>query len=195
MITKGIPTHPHVKKAINIHIGDLYVTREPTQIQTVLGSCVAVCMYDLQAQVGGMNHILLPGSRARERDDDESARYGITAMEQLINELMKMGANRYRLRAKAFGGAHLLSSVPLDKGVGKKNIRVVTHFLEMEKIPLVSSDFGGFDTRIIHFCSATGEVLLKRRSSGLTEKIVQEETRKLQEVRDNISREMQVDLF
>jgi len=81
-----------MKKQINIHIGDYYASEEPVIITTLLGSCVAVCLFDGENRIGGMSHIFLPG-RAEWDRFDSSARYGINAMELLINKIMKLGGD------------------------------------------------------------------------------------------------------
>src|SRR5580658_1868975 len=89
----------------SIHIGEIFASREPAVVRTVLGSCIAVCLRDPVAGVGGMNHFLLPYGGHNEL---ASARYGIHAMELLINDCMKVGADRAKLEAKVFGGGHVL---------------------------------------------------------------------------------------
>jgi chemotaxis protein CheD len=149
------------KKRISIHIGGFHASREPTVIDTVLGSCVAVCLYDHVAPVGGMNHILLPG-KADLKQFDNVARYAINAMELLINRIMNLGGKRQHLVAKVFGGANVLSSISAENGMGTKNLEFVLDFLQMEAITVVSQDLGGYDTRKIYFHTDTSEVFLKR---------------------------------
>ncbi len=163
-----------MKQEITIHIGMLYASTEPTIIYTLLGSCVAVCLYDPVSRVGGMNHILLPGS-ADMRHFNSSARYGINAMELLINRIMAIGGNRKRLVAKAFGGAHVLPSISLENGVGRKNSEFILEFLEVERINLVSHDLGGYEARKIYFHTDTGEVLLKRIPTSHSSSVAIEE--------------------
>lgn len=149
------------KRRVAIHIGGLYASRNPAIVETILGSCVAVCLYDAEAKIGGMNHILLPG-KADMQFFDSSARYGINAMELLINRIMTLGGRRDRLLAKVFGGAHVLPSISLRNGMGAKNAEFVLEFLELEGFTVVSSDLGGFDTRRVYFHTDNGDVFLKR---------------------------------
>lgn len=146
---------------LTIHIGGMHASRTPITIKTVLGSCVAVCLYGPVVGVGGMNHILLPG-KADAANSSVSSRYAIDATEQLIDQVTSIGASRRRLVAKAFGGAHILPAFYSEAGTGSKNVSLVVKFLERQSIPLVSQDFGGYDSRRIFFSTATGEVLLKR---------------------------------
>ena len=143
-----------------IHIGEIYASSKPAVIHTILGSCVSVCLYDSQRKVGGMNHILLPG-KADLGNFDGAARYGINAMEMLINKLMKHGANRKSLQAKIFGGAHIIQSLQLDNSPGLKNVSFVEKFMEIDGIPIVSRDTGGVNARRIYFHTHSGDVYLK----------------------------------
>jgi len=146
---------------VSIGIGDYFASSQDVVIHTVLGSCVAVCLYDPENKIGGMNHILMP-SNPDINKYDASARYGINAMELLINAIMRLGGNRKKMVAKTFGGANLLMAVSKENAVGSRNVGFVVNFLRAEKIKILSRDFGGHDSRKIFFHIATGEVFLKR---------------------------------
>ena len=148
-------------KTVSIHVGEYHASRGATIIETLLGSCVAVCLIDPVKGIGGMNHILLPGEATIGRCDAVS-RYAVNAMELLINKIMSLGGDRNRLKAKVFGGAHVIPCISRQNGVGRKNANFVLQFLELESIPVLSQDLGGKDTRRIYFRTDTGEVLLKR---------------------------------
>jgi len=167
-----------MKPSYNIHIGEYYASKTPAIISTILGPCVAVCLHDKTKGIGGMNHILMPGD-APDRENIIDSRYGINAMELLINQMMKLGANRYKLTAKVFGGAAILSSISGEFNMGIRNVESVIEFLEVEKIPIVNYNFGGFDSRRIYYHSDTDEVLIKRIKSreALTEDSVVKERR------------------
>jgi len=111
-----------------------------------------------------MNHILLPGDTP-EGINSRDSRYGINAMELLINQMMKLGANRYKLTAKVFGGASILSTISSEFCMGMRNIEFVVEFLLIEKIPIVNYNFGGVDSRRIYYHTDTSDVLLKRIKS------------------------------
>ncbi len=143
----------------SIHIGGICASKQPSVVRTVLGSCIAVCLRDPQLKVGGMNHFMLPSTSSGEA---VSARYGVHAMELLINECMKYGADRRRLEAKVFGGGHVLKMRESDDNVPQKNIRFALHFLETEQIPIVARDLGGYQPREVIFFTDTGRTLLKR---------------------------------
>jgi chemotaxis protein CheD len=153
-----------MKPLVNIHIGDYYSSRTPVVISTILGPCAAVCLYDAESKIGGMNHILLPGENPIEIGTGDS-RYGINAMELLINQMMKLGANRYKLTAKVFGGASILSTIASEFCMGMRNIEFVVDFLLTEKIPILNYNFGGVDSRRIYYHTDTDDVLLKRIKS------------------------------
>jgi len=150
----------YMKKFIRIHIGDLHASKEPAIIETVLGSCVAVCLYDGMERVGGMNHILLPGE-ADLKNFDTSARYGINAMELLINRIVALGGDRRRIVAKVFGGGNILPAISPGNRIGSRNTEFVLEFLEMEGIDLVSQNLGGRVSRKILFHTDTGYAFLK----------------------------------
>ena len=136
-----------------IHLleGQYAVSGDPAVVlTTMLGSCVAACLRDAQAKVGGMNHFLLPGDEAQGR---EAARYGAYAMEVLINALMARGARRARLTAKLFGGGQLLQGLT---NVGDRNIEFAERFLEREGIALTGGSVGGPHARKVQFWPVSG---------------------------------------
>ncbi len=183
-----------MKREVSIHIGEYYASRTPAVIGTLLGSCVAVCLFDPVRQIGGMNHILLPG-RADMKGFDAPARYGINAMELLINKIMNLGGNRKFLRAKAFGGAHLLPAISEENGVGRKISAFVLEFLKNESIRIVNQDLGGHESRRIYFHTSTGDVFLKRIRSRYYSKAVFNEQKMLWRVMRDIKRPAKIDFF
>lgn len=125
-------------------------------ISTLLGSCVACCLWDPLAEVGGMNHILLA---ANPKGPDEGPNpAGINAMELLINDLLKLGARRNRLLAKAFGGAKMVSGL---SSIGPANARFALDFFRRENIECTSQSLGGDKARYVIFTPATGAVRIK----------------------------------
>lgn len=153
----GIDVEGRIKASI--HIGGVWASARPSVVRTVLGSCISVCLRDPFAKVGGMNHFMLPSTTG---DDEFSARYGVNAMEVLINRCMQEGAERSRFEAKVFGGGHVLRTANHDQSVPRKNISFAKRFLEMEGIPVVSSDIGGYAARSVLFFTDSGRVLMKR---------------------------------
>ncbi|WP_022664967.1 chemotaxis protein CheD [Desulfospira joergensenii] len=183
-----------MKELINIRIGEYYASKEKSIISTILGSCVAVCLFDPENRIGGMNHILMPGQPDLGRYD-ASARYGINAMELLINGVMKLGGNRKKIIAKTFGGANVLPYISEDRAIGQKIVAFVKEFLHEEKIKITSQDFGGNDTRKIYFHTDTGDVFLKRIASMKSKSIVQEEQKRLEKVRRHLEDPGDVTIF
>ena len=182
-----------MKKA-HINIGEYLASDKPLIIHTILGSCVAVCLYDLKNQIGGMNHILLPGRPSLD-EYDPSARYGINAMELLINRIMRLGGDRRHLRAKIFGGANVISAISEEYSMGKKNSDFVIEFLTNEKIKIVNMDIGGKQTRKIYFHTDTGDVYLKYIPSMLLKLVTMKEKSKLKKIKREIDQAGKITLF
>jgi chemotaxis protein CheD len=148
--------------------GQFYVTRADELIDTVLGSCVAACVRDPIAGVGGMNHFMLPEST---NDTNNSwldpkhglaTRYGSFAMESLINELQKHGAARSRLEVKLFGGGKILDST-ID--VGARNAQFAREFVRLEGFTIAAEDLGDVFPRKVIYDPQTGRVRVKRLNS------------------------------
>lgn len=139
------------KKTVTVLQGEYQLTTDPNVIlSTVLGSCIAACIYDDKKGVGGMNHFLLAHANG---SGVASARYGVHAMELLINGVMKKGADRRNLQAKVFGGAKM--SVNLSD-IGAKNAAFIQGFLRDEGIPCISSSVGGTSARRVRFHPVSG---------------------------------------
>jgi chemotaxis protein CheD len=169
------------RQAMKILPGEFYATAQDEVIVTVLGSCVAACLLDPIAMVGGMNHFMLP-MKEGDRDPDVfyAARYGAAAMEYLINDLLHLGAQRDRLVAKAFGGGRVMQGISSD--VGGRNVDFVRQFLRNEGIPLWNEDMGGSLPRKVYFFPHTGQVLVKRMERIHNDTILTRELTYFQEV-------------
>ncbi len=141
--------------------GEFAIASEPDHLLgTLLGSCVSACICDPTRGIGGLNHFLLPSAGiAAHEDPPRASRYGVYAMEMLINALLKSGTRKNNLQAKLFGGAHLMSANVSDS-VGKRNQQFALEFLECEGIPVVAEDFGGHHARRIFFRPSTNKVLM-----------------------------------
>ena len=153
------------RDVVVIQPGEFYLTKDSLEgIATILGSCVAVCLMDLERRIGGMNHFMLPGDfRNDEVFASKSSRYGMFAMEKLINEMMKAGARRDFLVAKIFGGAHVLNFRKSDGNIPEANLNFVKAYLQYEEIEVVASDIGGnVGRKIIFLPSEKGKVLVKK---------------------------------
>jgi len=146
--------------------GEHRATKSTTVLSTLLGSCVAACLYDPVSRVAGMNHFLLANrryARSMPMNITEAGRYGIHAMELLINDMMSLGAQRSRLQAKVFGGGAILDESTYSHFlcVGEVNRRFIWEFLAVEGIRVVSEDLGGEFGRVIHFHTDTFQVFRK----------------------------------
>ncbi len=151
---------------VEVRPGDRYATRAGVDIKTLLGSCVAACLYDPEAKVAGLNHFLLAAPRYSKTmpfTATDAGRYGIHAMELLINDMVKLGASRSALRAKVFGGASVLGIENEVRFlcVSEVNQRFIRDYLAAEGIPIMSEDLGGAVGRVIHF--RTDRFLVYRR--------------------------------
>ena len=165
MPTGGTPP-PHLYfdrhfglQAAKILPGGCHVSSEDTIISTVLGSCVAACIRDRRSGIGGMNHFMLPEG-AGEDAVTGSARYGVHAMELLLNDLSRSGAARSHLEAKVFGGGAVVASMTTSD-VGQRNAAFVRHFLKMEGIPVMAEDLEGIYPRKVYFFPRSGKVLVR----------------------------------
>lgn len=138
----------------NVILGNYRVSDDPNEIiTTVLGSCVAVCLYDLSAGVGGMNHFLLPEGRS---GDLEEVVFGLHAMELLINSMLKQGAMKSNMKAKLFGGAKMIGGL---SDIGERNVQFAHEFLDDESLPILAESVGGTMGRKIRFAPTTGSVM------------------------------------
>jgi chemotaxis receptor (MCP) glutamine deamidase CheD len=148
-------------KVVTLYVGGVHASEEPILIKTLVGSCIAVCVYDPVAQVGGMNHFMLPDADERGTPA-EATRFGVHAMDCLIAAVMKAGGDRRRLLAKVFGGAHVLDMPEHEGGVPQQNVAFIRRFLEAEKLPLSANDLGGSSPREVHLFTATGRAFVRR---------------------------------
>jgi chemotaxis protein CheD len=161
-------------QAIKILPGQYHSAREG-MITTVLGSCVSTCLWDPAEHIGGMNHFMLPGDTALPDSPwAASARFGVYAMEVLINQMLRLGADRRRMVAKVFGGAQLLAGFDrLD--VGAKNAEFVLEFLRVEGIRVLAQDLLDVCPRKVHFFVDTGKVQVKRLALSPVEPVQRRE--------------------
>jgi len=180
------------REAAKIQPGECYVTSLDMVLVTVLGSCVSACIRDPVARVGGMNHFMLPEATADESVASQPMRYGVYAMEVLINDILRRGARRDRLEAKVVGGGNVLRGFGANT-VGERNAAFVTRFLGAEGIRVLGKDLGGPHARKIYYFPATGRLMSKTLRS------VQNDTleRREREYRSRLAKEGhgQIELF
>ncbi len=158
--------------AVKVLPGEYFVSGEELVIMTVLGSCIAACLWDARARIGGMNHFMLPDGDGGEG----SGRYGSYAMELLINEMLKLGARRETLQAKVFGGGQVMAGFT-TMNVGERNTKFVLDYLATERIPIVSQDVLDIHPRKVCFFPETGKALVKRLAHSHPETLAVEERR------------------
>lgn len=161
--------HHFQYNAVKVLPGEYFVSNENLVMMTVLGSCIAACIWDSRLQIGGMNHFMLPEGEV----GDVSGRYGSYAMELLINELIKQGARRESLQAKIFGGGQVMANFT-TMNVGERNTRFVRDYLQTERIPVVSEDVLDIYPRKVCFFPITGKAMVKRLAHAHPEALAQE---------------------
>lgn len=154
--------------ATAIIVGEFHAQDKPGIVSTVLGSCVAACLYDEVLGIGGMNHFMLPESRSR---DQNCASYGVHAMEMLINSIMKLGGDRRRLKAKFFGGAKLFAGAMGTMDIGASNVAFIRRFLDTEGIPTVASHTGGDCGMRVRFMTHTGQAFVSPLEPSVSQEV------------------------
>lgn len=147
-------------RAVTIYPGQIEVQKK-IPISTLLGSCVAICLYDPHLHIAGMNHFMLPHFRDREKNLQDGVFSGMASMDSLMNAMLKHGAHKTRLIAKGFGGSNMIQ---LDQGptIGERNIAFALEWLSAEKIPVLATDWGGNWARKIILEPQTGDVYCRQ---------------------------------
>jgi len=169
-------------KCVSITSGEIHVTRENCVIiSTVLGSCVSACLFDPVTGIAGMNHFMLSNHRYTNKMPlclTEAGRYGVFAMEILINEMLKQGALRKNLVAKAFGGGSIMRTGERNDNffcVGDVNAKFILEFLDTERIHLAAHDLGGDTGRVVHFNTRTYAASVKKIQQTDSHEVVSKE--------------------
>ena len=152
-------------EAVKVLPGEFFVHDEDILIMTTLGSCIAACLWDREKRVGGMNHFMLPEGTG------DSGRYGSYAMDLLIGELVKRGANRSTMEAKVFGGGAVVEGMN-SMNVGQRNTHFVMDYLRTERIPVVSKDVMEIYPRKVCFLPASGKAMVKRLAATHAETFI-----------------------
>jgi chemotaxis receptor (MCP) glutamine deamidase CheD len=166
-------------KEVTIYAGGVHVSDEPIVIRTLLGSCVAVCLFDPLKRVGGMNHFMLPRGRS---DESDASRFGVHAMDLLIGAMLKLGADRRRCVAKIFGGGHVIDAQESIIDVAGQNVAFARSFLATDGLPIVGQDVGGDRPRVVRFLPHTGQAFVKRLAGTAARNHVVREERKTEGV-------------
>lgn len=172
--------------------GACYVTDDDDILTTALGSCIAACVHDPVRRVGGMNHFLLPFiEHELHEKESQSTRYGVHAMELLVNEVMKAGGRRCDLEVKVFGGAGLMAR---GGDSGQRNIEFVYKYLKIEGLRLVAADVGNTWPRRLEFHARTGRARVRRLQAVAAPRVSEQERRYLREL-EHTSIEGDIELF
>ena len=175
--------------------GEYYVTNQIENLVTTLGSCIAVCLWDPQAGVGGMNHFMLPGGCDPKDIDftkpNDATRYGSYAMEHLVNAILQHGGLRSRLLVKIAGGGRVLRNAT---DVGARNITFIMEYIRTERLQMVSQHVGGEWPRKLCFQPRTGAAQIKELRQLANTTIVDREALYATEVRNDL-RERPVEIF
>jgi len=145
-------------KRIFLSPGEVACAAEPTLITTVLGSCVAVTLWDCLQHRGGVNHFVLPYNTPTR----EGTRYGEMAIAQLVDQMVALGATPRSLQAKVFGGAGVLVLGGEHGSVGAANVALAMADLSRRRIPVMACRTGGKRGRLLIFDTATGDAFVRR---------------------------------
>lgn len=162
----NLPTREIERLAAHVAPGAWAVERE-RPMATLLGSCVAVCLFDPDARVGGINHFMLPKMGRSSYSEVDALLAGDYCMEALLNGLLAKGARRPRLQAKAFGGGTILQTLSSAVSIGQRNAEFAREWLQREGIPLVASDFLGPWSRKILFVPQSGDAYCRRMVTNM----------------------------
>lgn len=143
--------------------GDLYVSDQSTQVITVLGSCVAICLYDPTKGIGGINHYMLPHTI---NNIEDKLKYGDYSISLLLKKMNNLGVKSFNIRANIFGGSSQFHNPGVNMNVGKQNIDIAFELLEKHKVRIVGKDIGGEFGRKIVFYTGSGIVYQKLLSKN-----------------------------
>lgn len=173
----NLPVKDLERHARNVHLG-AWAIDAAQPMSTLLGSCVAVCLFDPPLRIGGINHFMLPDMGRSKHGDVDSLLSGNFAMEALLNALLDKGAKKVRLQAKAFGGGTIINTDAGSLSIGMRNANFAKEWLVREGIPLLSSDFLGPWSRKIIFLPFSGEAFCKRLVTNMaTAEVIAREER------------------
>jgi chemotaxis protein CheD len=192
-----LPSKEIERLARNIHPGAWAIENE-RPLSTLLGSCVAVCLYDPVSRIGGLNHFMLPNMGRGQHGDVDSLLSGDYAMESLLNALLNKGAKKSRLQAKAFGGGTIINTPGGSLSIGMRNANFAKEWLDREDIRLISSDFLGPWSRKVLFVPNSGDAFCRRMVTNMvTAEVIAREERAYAETlaRKSKAVENKIELF
>jgi len=157
-----------MRKKVFVLPGEMAVSRQPSEIATLLGSCIAVCLYNKKLKVGGLNHFMLPTGEKEEM----KGKYGDYAIKKLVEMMSRLDPNLRNLEAYMYGGASVVGHLNTGAGIGLNNIKMAETMLNSYGIPIKLREVGGENGRKIFFHSDTGEVQMRMiERSELTRQI------------------------
>jgi chemotaxis protein CheD len=137
--------------------GQLVVSAAPMEITTILGSCVAVCLWDSQRRLGGMNHFMLPISGG---NGASSARFGSVAMAELLDGVRAIGGRQPFLQARLFGGSCMFEHLRSTTHLGQQNVDLAVDFLMRNRIDILQNETGGNRGRKVTYRTDEGNACL-----------------------------------
>lgn len=150
---------------LRVSIADYKVSKSPSGMTTLgLGSCVGICLYDINTKVGGLAHIMLPNSKDYNIPVRNDLKYADITIPKMIDDMISIGANIKNIRAVVVGGGNMFinSSISLESSIGYKNQVAVKSILKDLGIPIVCSDLGGNTGKTVYFCLKEGDVFVKK---------------------------------
>jgi chemotaxis protein CheD len=172
-----LPSKEIERLSRSIHPGAWAIENE-RPMSTLLGSCVAVCLFDPVSHIGGLNHFMLPNMGRGQHGEVDSLLSGDYAMESLLKALLNKGAKKVRLQAKAFGGGTIINTEAGSLSIGLRNANFAKDWLDREGVPLLSSDFLGPWSRKVLFLPNTGDVFCRRMVTNMaTAEVIAREER------------------
>lgn len=134
----------NLDEMIKVGMADLKTCKSPEVLTTLgLGSCVGVAIYDPVSKISGLLHCMLPDS-TQFRNNSNTAKYADSGIDELISQMVKLGANRARLVAKIAGGAQMFAMKTNNDTlrVGERNVEAVKKKLSELNIRLLAEDCG-----------------------------------------------------
>lgn len=155
---------------VDVPMGGLVLLpNDKTILQTFVGSCVALCLYDSLAKVAGMAHIMLPKNNTQNQNPVPEGKFADAAIRIMLEKLIKDGASSNRLRAKMAGGANVFQNEGKANAfnIGLRNVEMIRALLAENKIPIVSEDVGSKHGRWVIFDIVSSEMKIKDREKGV----------------------------
>lgn len=158
-----------MSSSVHVAMGALTVSLDQKHVlETFVGSCVALCLFDPHAKVAGMAHVMLPEGNKKSPNPNNSGKYADQAVESLLNIILQNGGKLGRIHAKIAGGANMFTH---ERGtalfnIGEKNVHALRKFLKSHEIPIVAEDVGLNYGRKVEFNVKSGELVVSSRLGG-----------------------------